>query len=202
MDPLSESTSPTIRRRASPGNRALDRTTAGVVFALVCALLDANGVRANPDEQQPKEPVQSLDEQVQEMKSDVLGIAAELRSLEEKLLFPSNTQVSIFVSLPAGQPFRLDSMKLRIDGKPVANHIYSLKELEALDRGGVQRIYTGNVAAGAHELDVEVAGKSPGGGPFEKVEHLRFEKAVEPRFVELSLVERESGAVEIELEGS
>jgi hypothetical protein len=41
-----------------------------------------------------REQIKGLDEQVQEIKSDVLSIAAELNQLEEKLLYPSNTQVA------------------------------------------------------------------------------------------------------------
>jgi hypothetical protein len=37
--------------------------------------------------------IRSLDGQVQEIKSDILSIAAELGNLEERLLYPSNTQV-------------------------------------------------------------------------------------------------------------
>ena len=38
-----------------------------------------------------REQMKGLDEQVQEIKSDVLSIAAELDGLEERLLYPSNT---------------------------------------------------------------------------------------------------------------
>ena len=47
--------------------------------------------------------MRSLDEQVQEIKTDVLGIAAELNRLEEKLLYPSNTHLAIFVSIAEGE---------------------------------------------------------------------------------------------------
>ena len=67
-----------------------------------------------------KEQIKGLDEQVQEIKSDVLGIAAELNQLEEKLLYPSNTQVAVFVSLAGGETFRLDSVEVQLDGTPVA----------------------------------------------------------------------------------
>src|SRR5262245_22406013 len=95
-----------------------------------------------------------LDEQVQEIKSDVLSIAAELNQLEEKLLYPSGTQVAIFVALAKGDQMRLDAVRIQIDGQLVAHHIYSAKELEALRKGGVQRIYVGNVATGDHKLEV------------------------------------------------
>ncbi len=145
--------------------------------------------------------MQGLDEQVQEIKSDVLGIAEELRRLEEKLLFPSNTQIAVFVSLPSGKGFRLDSVKIQIDGQPAARHIYSFKELDALEKGGVQRLYTGNVATGAHQLQVEVAGKLASGAEVRGSEAIRFDKAAEPKLIELSLAGSEVGGVRIELGG-
>ncbi|MDP6981027.1 MAG: hypothetical protein QF570_20900 [Myxococcota bacterium] len=164
-----------------------------VVFAL---LLISGSAWADP-----KAEMQGLDEQVQEIKSDVLGIAEELRRLEEKLLFPSNTQVAVFVSMPSGNGFRLDSVKLQIDGQPAARHIYSFKELDALEKGGVQRLYTGNVATGAHEIRVEVAGKLASGAEVRGSEAIRFDKAAEPRLIELSLAGSDVGGVRIELGG-
>jgi hypothetical protein len=145
--------------------------------------------------------MQSLDEQVQEIKSDVLGIAAELNRLEEKLLYPSNTQVAVFVSLNEGETFRLDSMQLQIDGDLVAHHIYSLKELDALEKGGVQRIYTGNVPTGSHQLVVTVAGQLPSGSDFSRVENFSFSKDVEPKLVELSLAAPNSDGAVVQLGG-
>ena len=135
----------------------------------------------------PKEQIKGLDEQVQEIKSDVLGIAAELNQLEEKLLYPSNTQVAIFVSLVRGETFRLDSVEIQLEGKPVAHHIYTFKELQALQKGGVQRIYTGNIRTGDHDLQVSVIGKSAGGTDVRKTEHFKINKDVGPKIVEISL---------------
>jgi len=146
-----------------------------------------------------KEQMQSLDEQVQEIKSDVLGIAAELSRLEEKLLYPSNTQVAVFVSLTEGETFRVDSVRIQIDGELVAHHIYSFKELEALKKGGVQRIYTGNVRTGEHRLEVSVAGKLPGGKDFAGAETFSFSKDVGPKLVGVTLAGRASGDLGIQL---
>ena len=134
-----------------------------------------------------REQIKGLDEQVQEIKSDVLSIATELNQLEEKLLYPSNTQVAVFVSLVSGETFRLDSVEIRLDGNPVAHHIYTFKELEALQKGGVQRIYTGNIRAGDHDLQVSVIGKSIGGADFRKTERFKINKGVGPKIVEISL---------------
>ena len=134
-----------------------------------------------------REQLKGLDEQVQEIKSDVLGIAAELNQLEEKLLFPSNTQVAVFVSLASGEGFRLDSLEIRLDGNPVAHHLYTFKELEALQKGGVQRIYTGNIRSGEHDLQVLMMGKSLDGNDFEKSEDFTVRKDVGPKVVDISL---------------
>jgi hypothetical protein len=134
-----------------------------------------------------REQIKGLDEQVQEIKSDVLSISAELNQLEEKLLYPSNTQVAVFVSLAGGETFRLDSVEIQLDGKPVAHHIYTFNELEALQKGGVQHIYTGNIRTGEHEIQVRVMGKNPGGTDFQKSEHFKVDKDVGPKIVELSL---------------
>jgi hypothetical protein len=133
-----------------------------------------------------KQQIQGLDEQVQEIKSDALAISAELNRLEEKLLYPSNSEVSVFVSLRSGETFRLDSLELRMDGKAVSHHLYSFKEQEALRKGGVQRIYTGNIRSGEHDMQVLVMGKI-GSSDFQKTEHVRFSKEAAPKIVEVSL---------------
>jgi hypothetical protein len=138
---------------------------------------------------------------VQDIKSDVLEIAAELRNLEERLLFPSNTQVAVFVSLDLeeGNLLELDSVQIQIDGQPAAHHIYSFKELEALRKGGVQRLYTGNVRTGKHQLEVAVAGRTADGEDFVRSESFSFTKEVDPKLVGISLGGQGSGGASIRL---
>ena len=141
--------------------------------------------------------MRSLDEQVQEIKTDVLGIAAELNRLEEKLLYPSNTQLAVFVSLAEGEKVRLDSVRIQVDGELVAHHIYSFKELEALQKGGVQRLFTGNLPTGAHQLDVTVAGKLGSGRDYSGTKSFPLDKRVGPEVVELVLAADELGGASI-----
>src|SRR6266704_2661410 len=131
--------------------------------------------------------MRGLDEQIQEIKSDALRVSAELSQLEEKLLYPSGTQVAIFVALAKGDAMRLDAVRLQIDGQLVAHYIYSAKELQALRKGGVQRIYVGNVASGEHKLNVVVDGKLKAGTDFSRTEHFTFHKEVKPKLVELTV---------------
>lgn len=143
-----------------------------------------------------REQIKGLDEQVQDIKKDVLAISAELTQLEEKLIYPSNTQVSVFVTLVKGDKFRLDVVKLKIDGKDVTHHIYTFKELEALQSGGVQRLYTGNVRTGEHTLDVSLIAKSGNNNDTQNASY-KFTKSVEPKLIELNLAGSGSSAQRI-----
>jgi hypothetical protein len=146
-----------------------------------------------------QQQMRGLDEQIQDIKSDALRMAAELSQLEEKLLYPSGTQVAIFVELAKGDTMRLDAVRLQIDGQLVAHYIYSAKELQALRKGGVQRIYVGNVATGDHKLDVLVDGKLEGGADFSRTGEFTFRKEVKPKMVELTLAGPRSGNTPITL---
>ncbi len=189
-----------IRYSANFNNRAPVRCKPmlahAFLFALVLCLGSVRGWAQQNDQQQ----MRGLDEQVQEIKSDVLSIAQELNRLEEKLLYPSGTQVAIFIALTKGEQMRLDAVRLQIDGQLVAHHIYSFKELEALRKGGVQRIYVGNVATGDHQLEVLVDGKLEGGADFSRTERFTFRKEVKPKLVGLTLSGPRSGNTPIALE--
>lgn len=134
-----------------------------------------------------REAIKGLDEQVQDIKQDVLSISTELVQLEEKLIYPSNTQVALFVALDPAQAFRLDAVQVSIDGKVASHHIYTHKELEALREGGVQRLHTGNVRAGEHLLEVTLIGKTAGNDDYRETANWRFTKAEGPRLVEMTL---------------
>lgn len=168
------------------------------VTTVLSNTLAADG-QAGPGGNADQGQMRSLDEQVQEIKSDVLSISEELSRLEEKLLYPSGTQVAIFIALAKGDPTRLDAVRLQIDGQLVAHHIYSAKELEALRKGGVQRIYVGNVATGDHQLEVLVDGKLEGGADFSNTENFTFRKEVKPKMVGLTVAGPGSGAAPIAL---
>ena len=154
---------------------------------ILCTLLVVIALAPTAVFAQQDNTARGLDEQVQEVKSDVLRIAAELNQLEEKLLYPSGTQVAIFIALAKGDLMRLDAVRLQIDGQLVAHHIYSAKELEALRKGGVQRIYVGNVSTGDHQLEVLVDGKVDGGADFSRTEKITVHKEVKPKLVGLTL---------------
>jgi hypothetical protein len=149
-------------------------------------------------QQVPKEQIKGLDEQVQDIKKDMLAISSELMQLEEKLLYPSNTQFALFVSLAGNGRLRLDAVRVKLDGKDAADHVYTFKELEALQSGGVQRIHTGNVRTGEHALEVLVIGKTGNDTDFRQVATYKFTKAAEPKLLEIVVDRSESSGKAIQ----
>lgn len=133
-----------------------------------------------------------LADEVQDLKKQVLELNRDLFLLEEELLFPSNTQVSVFVSMDVGEFFQLDSVTVKIDGKEIADYLYTQREIEALARGGVQRIHIGNLRNGEHELVAFFTGKGPQGGDYRRGATRVIKKGLGPKYVELKIVDQTS----------
>lgn len=133
------------------------------------------------------EPPQSLDHEVQDLKQQVLDLNRDLFVLQEDLLFPANTQIAVFVSIDVGTFFKLDSMKLTVDGQQVASYLYTTREAEALLQGGVQRVYVGNLKTGAHELVAVCTGKGPHDRDYRRGTTLKVDKGISAKFVELKI---------------
>jgi hypothetical protein len=128
-----------------------------------------------------------LDDRIQEAKSDVIRLNRDLMVLEEELLFPAGTQVAIFVSMDVGKLFALDSVRVKLDGKDVAAYLYTPSEVQALHRGGVQRLFVGNLRAGTHELIAFFTGKGPHDRDYKRGATVRIEKGTEPKYIELRI---------------
>lgn len=156
------------------------------VLASMVLLLTFLSVPAHATEV-TKDQIKGLDEQVQDIKQDVLALTSELTLLEEKLLFPSNTQVSLFVSLAGDEDFVIDSMQIKLDDKVVAQHLYTFKEIEALRAGGVQRIYTGNIKTGDHKMVASFIGRAKSSDEYQRSSSYTVTKAVGPKFVEIQV---------------
>lgn len=129
----------------------------------------------------------SLDTRVQEAKADVIKLNRDLLVLEEELLFPANTQVAVFVSMDVGKLFELESVQIKLDEKVVANYLYTPAEVKALHRGGVQRLYLGNLKAGAHEIVALFTGGGPHFRDYKRGATVKFDKGTEPKYIELQI---------------
>jgi hypothetical protein len=132
----------------------------------------------------------TLDQDVQGLKKDVLDLNRELFTLEEELLFPANTQVAVFVSMDVGSFFGVDTVTLKVDDKEVANYLYTEREAEALLKGGVQRLYLGNLKVGKHELVAYFTGKGPHTRDYRRGASLTFDKGVGAKYLELKISDK------------
>lgn len=157
-----------------------------VTAAVLFASAHAAEVKPQPS---PQQNFKTLDGQVQSLKQEVIELNRDLFVLEEELLFPATTQVAVFVSMDVGKFFQLDSVQLKIDDKVVAHYLYTDRELAALARGGVQRIYTGNLRLGKHELVAFFVGKGPHDRDYRRGTTVSFDKDSGPKFVELKITD-------------
>jgi len=182
-------------RRAAPA-ALLAALLAGVLLAAAppTALGAPPAAPAPPGEAPAAESspdTRGLDQEIQELKKDVVDLNKDLFILEEELLFPANTQVAVFLSVDVGQFFGLDSVQLKIDRKEVINYLYTPREVEALLKGGVQRLYLGNLKVGGHELVAFFNGKGPNERAYKRGASLRFEKGVGAKYLELKIDDRQ-----------
>ncbi len=142
------------------------------------------------DEALSRNEFRSLDENVQDLKKEVLDLNRDLFLLEEELLFPANSQVAFFISMDVGEYFDLDSVSLKIDGKEVSNYLYTNREVKALLRGGVHRVHMGNLKVGEHELVAVFTGEGPHIRDYRRGATLNFEKGIGAKYVELKISDR------------
>ena len=166
-----------------------------VAVAQDAAPMDADSIAAEARaaeaaEAQARGEFRELDEDVQALKKEVLDLNRDLFLLEEELLFPANSQVAFFLSMDVGEYFELDSVQLKIDGKEVANYLYTAREVDALVRGGVHRVHMANLKTGEHELVAIFTGKGPNIRDYRRGATLVFNKGIGAKYVELEITDR------------
>ena len=132
-----------------------------------------------------------LNREMESIKKDLLELRRDLAVLEEDLLFPASSQVAVFVGVDAGTFFQLDAVSLKINGKEVTHHLYTEKQVDALYRGGVQKLYVGNVKQGKNTVTAFFTGRGPAGRDYRRASSVTFEKTFEPAFVELKVTDSE-----------
>jgi hypothetical protein len=172
--------------KAPPGTDAIAPAAApatGVVATTAAPgepATDAQAPVAAPD-------TRALDEEIQSIKKDVVDLNRDLFVLEEELLFPANTQVAVFVSMDVGKMFELGSVQVKLDDKVVANYLYTPLEVKALHRGGVQRVYLGNLKAGEHQIVAVFTGGGPHFRDYKRGATVKFDKTTDPKYIELQI---------------
>ena len=159
------------------------------------ASMDADAAQAEAREMEAREAesrerFRGLDQDVQSLKKEVLDLNRDLFLLEEELLFPANSQVAFFISMDVGEYFELDSVTIKIDGKEVANYLYTEREADALIRGGVHRVHMANLKTGDHELIAIFTGKGPHVRDYRRGATMNFDKGIGAKYLELEITDR------------
>jgi hypothetical protein len=175
---------------ASP-SQAMPATESAAPAAPADAAAPAPGGDTPGSEAATPPDTRGLDQEVQGLKKDVVDLNRELFVLEEELLFPANTQVAVFVSMDVGDFFALDTVTLKVDQKEVINYLYTPREVEALLKGGVHRLYLGNLKVGKHELVAFFSGKGPNDRAYKRGATLKFEKGIGAKYLELKINDRQ-----------
>ena len=175
-------------QRQARMNRALKMLTLAALMLAPGLALTLRAAEVLPAQ---SSEARALDEEIQALKKDVVDLNRDLFTLEEELLFPANTQVAVFLSMDVGEFFALDTVQLRLDNKEVTKYLYTPREAEALLKGGVQRLYLGNIKLGQHELVALFTGKGPHGDDYSRGARLKFSKTVGAKYLELKISDRQ-----------
>lgn len=151
---------------------------------LLALTLMAAVVRAEPEE--------DLEASMEQLKEDTLALNRDLLILEEELLYPASSQIAVYLSMDLGEFFMLDGVRLQVDGEPVSAQLYTPAQREALHRGGIQRLYRGNLEKGEHEISAVFTGEGPDGRDYKRATRQTVTKDQQPLVLELKIVD--SGA--------
>lgn len=138
------------------------------------------------------EPAPAAAHDLESVKQDLVALKRDLTILEEDLLFPASSQVAVFLSMDVGEFFQLDAVTVKLDGEEVTHHLYTERQVDALLRGGVQRLYLGNVKEGSHTLTAFFTGRGPSDRDYRRAATVEFDKTFEPAFIELAIRDSES----------
>ena len=156
---------------------------------------DVNGTASSTQTQLPLPAIlvdadqQNLSEQIETLKQAMINLNRDLFILEEDLLFPASTQVAVYLSMDVGEYFALDAVEIRIGGEVKTYYLYTDRQVNALYRGGVQRLYVGNVNQGEHELTAYFIGIGPEKREYKRAVSVQFSKSEDPVAVELSVID-------------
>lgn len=186
-------------------NRTLLKLALTSTMIFVCVFLASTAVGQDADVQSDANtPVlaevkqassiadSDLAAEMETLKQALVNLNRDLFILEEDLLFPSSTQVAVYLSMDVGEYFKLDAVELKVDGKLATNYLYTDRQVNALYKGGVQRLYVGNINQGSREISAFFIGTGPENRPYKRAVTLEFDKDDEAATVELKIIDSAS----------
>lgn len=163
-------------------------TLTGVLLSLLLSLFSIITL-ANAQDGSDEKLNSELGKEIESLRQALVNLNRDLFILEEDLLFPSSTQVAIYLSMDVGEYFSLDSVNLQMNGELATHYLYTDRQVDALFRGGVQRLYIGNLPQGEHKLTAFFIGIGPENREYKRAVSLSFEKDEDPVAIELSVID-------------
>ena len=130
-----------------------------------------------------------LASEIESLQQALVNLNRDLFVLEEDLLFPSSTQMAIYLSMDVGNYFALDSVEIKINDKTVSHYLYTEKQVNALVRGGVHRVYISSINQGEHQITALFHGLGPEERPYKRAVTLPFNKTDEAKAIELQIID-------------
>ncbi|MDO3384617.1 AraC family transcriptional regulator [Gilvimarinus sp. SDUM040013] len=130
-----------------------------------------------------------LADNAEALKQQSLQLNRDLLILEEELLFPASSQMAVYLSLDVGDYFGLDSVKVKLDDDFISSELYTKRQVDALHRGGIQKLYVGNLRQGEHEISAFFTGIGPNGQAYKRATSITIEKTTAPLVLELKIVD-------------
>ncbi len=164
----------------------------GQIGIVLGALISVSAYAADPAKAVKTAAPVAVSDDLEDLKKSLLKLKRDLVILEEDLLFPASSQVAVYLSMDVGDLFALDAVTLKLNGKNVHHHLYTEKQVDALYRGGVQKLYVGNVKQGKNRVTAFFTGRGPNGRDYRRAATIDFEKSFEPTFVELAIADSEA----------
>jgi hypothetical protein len=149
-----------------------------VLYLLMPALIPASPAHSETGDKP------AVDTEV--LTAEAVDLISRLQRLEQQLLYPAFTHVSVFLSVAEHSQAGLHSVSLEIDGNRITDHIYSQKETTALIDGGIQRLYTGNVLTGKHRLRVSLKQVEKDGSILTHEHEYEFSKGESAEYIEIT----------------
>jgi hypothetical protein len=174
------------------------------IMLSIAAALWTNNANAQEDSSDAQMPVlaevknqpgaaeSDLAAEMETLKQALVNLNRDLFILEEDLLFPSSTQIAVYLSMDVGEYFKLDAVELKIDSKLATHYLYTQRQVNALYKGGVQRLFVGNINQGDREISAFFIGTGPENRPYKRAVTLQFDKDDEAATIELKIVDSTS----------
>lgn len=155
------------------------------VFSLLLIIMTVFSASSANGDATGEKKINDLNVEIESIKNEAIELISKLQRMEERLLYPAHTQLSIFLSMTKDNVATPQAISLKIDNQNITHHIYTHKEVRALRAGGIQRLYTGNTKIGHHNLSVILNEILPDDNRDKSEVKYSFNKSEKVKFIEI-----------------